>query len=400
MSRLLMLAAIAMAFVGPQLRAQSLPLPLDRVRSRNLFPSMSMAGRALSTGPSLPNPNLHGAAARLDALLLDSSLLRELHEWAAAHGVTLGMRRALWRWADSLRAELGRARAEASLPPMPLPPGQVLPPERAAAVDRDTQALFDRADAAATLYDSLAESLPPPRIPNGFFKVPIGSAAEARCFWRRPGAQVLSGVAAGFWKDRAAVAVEMYQSYYWGVRASFVTSLAASTIQEDTTGSKENANVQRFFAAGGNASLALAYPVLALSTDRMECDPAVPEPVGRALVTLQAILSPRLGFDAPEPGAAVDKVTGNIDLGADVRLSLSTADRSIAVLLQARPAWVFGTNSFYEGLSQASPGSFGYVLWTFGLFFRGQFGVTFTAATAPDSIRQRMGGAVSLSVRP
>ncbi len=250
------------------------------------------------------------------------------------------------------------------------------------------------ADSLAAAYDSLAFVLPPARL-GTWWPVLLRSEPQARCYWGHANHQTLASSVLAFSKERGAIGVDFVEDYVGGVRMTFGGALSATNSQDST-----QANLSRFMAAGGNANLAFSYALVSLVTVPLTCDPEDKPPAHRADASFQVELQPRLGFDVPAIGTRVDHVSYNVDLGLEMRATLAGSTRAIALVARFRPAFVFGSPTFYDGIAMSAHHPFGYGLLTVGIAFGAKVSVTASLPVfAPDSLKDGMKGVFSVGLR-
>ncbi|HET8541013.1 MAG TPA: hypothetical protein VFL83_14160 [Anaeromyxobacter sp.] len=169
---------------------------------------------------------------------------------------------------------------------------------------------------------------------------PLRDVATAKQFYDVDKFATLRAVSLSGASDRGAVYAELVADLLWAMRLSFSSVVAtgdasdgAATDPDELTGSEKEA-VQRFFAGGGNAVVALSWPLVFLAPAKLE---------GLKLVMYAM---PKVGADFPSLGSSNDEFAANADLGAEAHLLWATAQRKFTLFGEARLGWVAGTKEF------------------------------------------------------
>ena len=223
---------------------------------------------------------------------------------------------------------------------------------------------------------------------------PVGNAEGAKCYWESEGADILEQLTLSGTENRGALNVSLVTEFIGPFRTAVDGVLAATTqaageTPDDQEEDDEAKAVTRFLSGGGNAVVSGVLPIFQFAVGQRR----------KSQVVFSGHFWPRFGVDVPALGTEREDVTFSSDLGIDFRVVAAGEERKFGLLVQARPAWVIGTDEFYRGIGYDDRHSFGYVQMSAGFIITDKvlFAWSFPLA-APDAIRPFFRNIVSISI--
>jgi len=153
----------------------------------------------------------------------------------------------------------------------------------------------------------------------------------------------------------------MYSELVAGNIAVFRVSFGAMISAHDDRDQQEEA-LQKLVGGGGNSVLNIYYPLL-YKTGKY--------------IDLYWQLAPKFAGDIPALGSTTDNVTGNINLGSEFYLDISTEDKALNFFAYVRGGYIMGSKGFYENLNIDNKGLlFGQI--NFGFTLNKNIRISFT----------------------
>jgi len=215
--------------------------------------------------------------------------------------------------------------------------------------------------------------------------LPVRSLEDAQIFFGKSGLSTLQCIVVSGWIDRGSIYAELFSDYIWVFRLGLGTVFANA--EEVHLGDTTGADMQRFFAGGGNVVFNSAVPLFCMQNSNYG---------GLFMYAL-----PKFGLDLPVLGSTTDKITNNFDIGGEIHGILISIAQKFKFFGHIRAGYVIGSSNFYQMIGYNDKRPFGFGQWGVGCKLTSSLSISISGALfGPKPLTNKFGVMLNVSLIP